>query len=135
MILAKGALEIALDPGPGFYSRLFLVEKVSVGWCPVIDLSHPNEFVQLTPFKMESVAFVLLSVREGDFLASLDLVDAYFQIPILGEAIGVHVGGDGLPVQRPVFRTVDRAPGLHQGLRSSVSMGSLARDPTSPVFG
>ena len=28
-MLAKGALEIALDPGPGFYSRLFLVEKVS----------------------------------------------------------------------------------------------------------
>ena len=28
-MLAKGALEIALDPGPGFYSRLFLVEKAS----------------------------------------------------------------------------------------------------------
>ena len=51
-------------------------------WRPVIDLSHLNEFVQLTPFKMETVASVLLSVREGDFLASLDLKDAYFQIPI-----------------------------------------------------
>ena len=81
-MLAKGALEIALDPGPGFYSRLFLVEKASGGWRPVIDLSHLNEFVQLTPFKMETVASVLLSVREGDFLASLDLKDAYFQIPI-----------------------------------------------------
>ena len=30
-ILAKGALEIARDPGPGFYSRLFLVEKASGG--------------------------------------------------------------------------------------------------------
>ena len=81
-MLAKGALEIARDPGPGFYSRLFLVEKVSGGWRPVIDLSHLNEFVQLTPFKMETVASVLLSVREGDFLASLDLKDAYFQILI-----------------------------------------------------
>ena len=63
-MLAKGALEIALDPGPGFYSRLFLVEKASG--------------VQLTPFKMETVASELLSVREGDFLASLDLKDAYF---------------------------------------------------------
>ena len=81
-MLAKGALEIARDPGPGFYSRLFLVEKASGGWRPVIDLSHLNEFVQLTPFKMETVASVLLSVREGDFLASLDLKDAYFQIPI-----------------------------------------------------
>ena len=82
VMLAKGALEIAVDPGPGFYSSLFLVEKASRGWRPVISLSHLNEFVQLTPFKMETVALVLLSVREGDFLASLDLKDAYFQIPI-----------------------------------------------------
>ena len=81
-MLAKGALEIALDPGLGFYSRLFLVEKASRGWRPVIDLSHRNEFVQLTPFKTETVVSVLLSVRQGDFLASLDLKDAYFQIPI-----------------------------------------------------
>ena len=81
-MLAKGALEIARDPGPGFYSRLFLVEKATGGWRPVIDLSHLNDSVQLTPFKMETVALVLLSVREGDFLASLDLKDAYFQIPI-----------------------------------------------------
>ena len=52
------------------------------GWRPVISLSHLNEFVQLTRFKMETVASVLLSVREGDFLASLDLKDTYFQIPI-----------------------------------------------------
>ena len=81
-MLAKEALEIARDPGHGFYSRLFLVEKASGGCRPVIDLSHLNDFVQLTSFKMETVASVLLSVREGDFLASLDLKDAYFQIPI-----------------------------------------------------
>ena len=85
-MLAKGALEIARDPGPGFYSRLFLVEKATGGWSPVIDLSHLNDFVQLTSFKMETVALVLLSVREGDFLASLDLKDAYFQIPIHGSS-------------------------------------------------
>ena len=85
-MLAKGALEIARDPGPGFYSRLFLVEKATGGWRPVIDLSHLNDFIQLTPFKMETVASVLLSVREGDFLASLDLKDAYFQIPIHGSS-------------------------------------------------
>ena len=55
-------------------------------WRPLIDLSHLNDFVQLTPFKMETVASVLLSVREGDFLASLDLKDAYFQIPIHGSS-------------------------------------------------
>ena len=48
----------------------------------MIDLSHLNEFVLQTPFKMETVNSVLLSVREGDFLASIDLKDAYFQIPV-----------------------------------------------------
>ena len=52
----------------------------------MIDLSHLNDFVQLMPFKMETVASVLLSVIEGDFLASLDLKDAYFQIPIHGSS-------------------------------------------------
>ena len=52
----------------------------------MIDLSHLNDFVQLTSFKMETVASVLLSVREGDFLASLDLKDAYFQILIHGSS-------------------------------------------------
>ena len=54
---------------------------------------------------------------------------------ILEEAIEVHVGGDGLPVLRPVFRTVDHSPDLYQGLRSRVSVGSLARDLTSLVPG
>ena len=84
-MISKGALERVPDPGPGFYSRLFLVEKASGGWRPVIDLSPFNEFVQQTPFKMEtasSASSVLLSVRKGDFLASIDLKDAYFQIPV-----------------------------------------------------
>ena len=51
-------------------------------WRPMISLSHLNEFVHLTRFKMETVASVLLSVREGDFLASLDLKNAYYQILI-----------------------------------------------------
>ena len=41
-----------------------------------------NEFVRQTPFKMETTASVLLSVRKGDFLASVDQKDTYFQIPI-----------------------------------------------------
>ena len=68
-MVAKGALEIVADPGPGFYSRLFLVEKATRGWRPVIDLSPLIGFVRQTPFKMETAASVLLSVREGDFLA------------------------------------------------------------------
>ena len=48
----------------------------------MIDLSHLNEFVLQAPFRMETVVSVLLSIREGDFLASLDLKDTYFAIPV-----------------------------------------------------
>ena len=48
----------------------------------MIDLSHLNEFVLQTPFKMETVPSVLLFVQEGDFLASIDLKDTYFQMPV-----------------------------------------------------
>ena len=130
-MLAKGALEITRDPGPGFYSRLFLV-KASGGWRPVISLSHMNEFVQLTRFKMETVASVLLSVREGAGSERRVLSDP--DPSIFEEAIEVHIGGDGLPVPSPVFRTVDCSPGLHQG-RGRVSVGTHSRDQTSPLSG
>ena len=54
---------------------------------------------------------------------------------IFEEAIEVHVGGDGLPVPSSVLQTVDRPPGLHQGLRVRVSVGTLPQDQTSPVSG
>ena len=81
-MLAKGVLEIVPDPGPGFYSRLFLVEKATGSWRPVIDLSTLNTFIRQTPFKMETVASVLNAVQENDLLASLDLKDAYCQVPV-----------------------------------------------------
>ena len=81
-MLTKGVLEIVPEPDPGFYSRLFLVEKSSGGWRPVIDLSPLNQFVRQTPFRTETPSSVLLAVRKGDFLASIDLKDAYFQIPV-----------------------------------------------------
>ena len=137
-MLAKDALEIVLDPGRNFYSRLFLVEKAMGGWRPVIDLSHLNGVVLQTPFKMESIASVLLSIREGDFLASIDLKDAYFQIPVRQSSrklLKFLSGGCSLPVQGPVLRTVSCPSGLHQGVCSSLCIGSLPRDSSSQVPG
>ena len=65
-LIAKGAVELAPLPSPGFYSRLFVVWKTSGSWRPVIDLSHLNRFVDVSPFQMETIQSVLLSVRQGD---------------------------------------------------------------------
>ena len=81
-LVEKGALELAPLPSPGFYSRVFVVMKASGSWRPVIDLSTLNLRVRKTPFKMETLQSVLLSVRSGDWMVSIDLKDAYLQVPV-----------------------------------------------------
>ena len=80
-LLAKGAIEEA-PPSPGFYSHLFVVPKVTGGFRPIIDLSALNRFVATTKFKMETIRTVMAAVRQGDWMVSLDLQDAYLQVPV-----------------------------------------------------
>ena len=80
--ISKGVVELAPMPSPGFYSRLSVVWKTSGSWRPVIDLSHLNRFLAPSPFKMETIQSVLLSVRPGDWMVSIDLKKAYLQIPV-----------------------------------------------------
>ena len=80
-LLSKGAIEPA-SSCPGFYSRLLVTPKVSDGWRLVIDLSFLNRFVSLSHFHMETAQSVLQSLRSGDWLISLDLLDAYLQVPV-----------------------------------------------------
>ena len=81
-LIAKGAVELAPLPSPGFYSRLLVVWKTSGSWRPVINLSHLNRFVDVSHFQMETIQSVLLSVRQGDWMASIDLKEAYLQVPV-----------------------------------------------------
>ena len=81
-LVAKSAVELAPLPSLGFYSRLFVVWKTSGSWRPVIDLSTLNLFVDVAHFRMETIQSVLLSVRQGDWMASIDLKEAYLQVPV-----------------------------------------------------
>ena len=80
--MAKSAVELAPLLSLGFYSRLFVVWKTSGSWSPVIDLSTLNLFVDVAHFRMETIQPVLLSVRQGDWMASIDLKEAYLQVPV-----------------------------------------------------
>ena len=85
-LISKGAVKLAPLPSLGFYSRLFVVWKTLGSWHPVIDLSHLNRFLASSPFKMETIQSVLLSVRPGDWMVSIDLKEAYLQIPVHPES-------------------------------------------------
>ena len=80
-LLDKEAIESA-PPSPGYYSRLFVTPKVTGGWRPVIDLSILNGWVTVSSFHMETAQSVLQSLRPGDWMVSLDLQDAYLQVPV-----------------------------------------------------
>ena len=80
-LLQKGAVELA-PLTPGFYSRLFVTQQPSGKWRPIIDLSALNRVVVLSRFHMETPQSVLRSVRQGDWMVSFDLKDAYLQVPV-----------------------------------------------------
>ena len=77
----KDAIE-AVEDQRGFYSRLFVVPKPDGKFRPIIDLSSLNDYLLKESFEMETVASVLQAIRKNDWMISLDLKDAYFQIPI-----------------------------------------------------
>ena len=84
-LLLKRAIEQAPQT-PGFYSRLFVVQKDSEAWCPIIDLSTLNTYIVSQHFHMETPQSALRSIRQGDWMISLDLQDAYLQVPIHPES-------------------------------------------------
>ena len=68
---------------PGeFLSNMFLILKKTGDLRPGINLKPLNEFVAKIHFKMEGIHLVQDLVKSGDYLATIDLKDAYFNIPI-----------------------------------------------------
>ena len=87
---------------------------------------------------MKTPNSALLAVRKNDFLASIDLKDAYFQIPVHPSSRKLpsfRLERCGLPVQSPVFRAVDCPASVHKSFRGSFVLGSLSRSPPALIPG
>ena len=81
-LVKKGAINEVYHCKNEFISNLFLVPKKTGDFRPVINLKPLNQFVEEIHFKMENIQMVLNAVSPGDYMASLDLKDAYFSVPI-----------------------------------------------------
>lgn len=83
-LLLKGAIEMVplSKRGKGFYSRFFLVQKIVEKWRPILDLRELNSYLIKLSFRMVSLQDILRLLNPGDYMATLDLEDAYFHVPI-----------------------------------------------------
>ena len=74
--------QLEYPPEAGFLSNIFLVPKKDGGQRPVINLKTLSQFVNTEHFKMEDIHTMKDLLRQGDWLAKVDLKDVYFAIPI-----------------------------------------------------
>ena len=82
-LLQKGAIEQIQDrPQEGYFSMYFLVPKKTGDLRPILNLKPINHTIQKSTFKMETLQSVIIAIQPGEWLASIDLKDAYFHIPI-----------------------------------------------------
>lgn len=81
-LLSKGAIVEVEHCSKEFISNIFVVPKKTGDLRPVINLKPLNEWVCKARFKMETIEFARQLIHRDDFMASIDLKDAYFSIPI-----------------------------------------------------
>jgi hypothetical protein len=83
VMLLKGAIEHVPNPlSPGFYSLIFLRPKKNGELRPIIDLSRLNVSILCPTFKMETAQSIRAVLAKGQWVASIDMQDAYFHLPI-----------------------------------------------------
>lgn len=81
-LLYMGAIESALVSELQFLSSFFIIEKPSGGWRFILNLKNLNRFIIAPHFKLEDWKTIIRLISPGDYLTSIDLIDAYFLIPV-----------------------------------------------------
>ncbi|CAK1599031.1 unnamed protein product [Parnassius mnemosyne] len=80
-MLKSGVLEQA-EPSASFLSTFFLVPKPDGSYRPILNLKQLNRFVKTKPFRLFSHFRVPTFLQHQDWMAKLDLSQAYFHVPI-----------------------------------------------------
>lgn len=81
-LLSSGAIS-AVKPCKGqFISNVFTVPKSDGSYRLVINLKYLNQFVKAEHFKLEDQKTVARVLHHNVYLATLDLKDAYFLVPV-----------------------------------------------------
>ena len=82
-LLAKGVLVHSQHEPGEFISPIFLrLKKNAIDYIMILNLKELNSFVEYEHFKMESLRFVTDMMTPNCYMASIDIKDAYYTVPI-----------------------------------------------------
>ena len=133
-LLHKGAIEQAPQT-PGFYSRLFVVQKDSGSWRPIIDLSTLNTFsVATLPHGDSSVRPTLHSPRRLD-----DLIGPSGRLPSSSNTPGItsvsslHDGRSPIPVQGTMLQANNCPSGFYKAYGPNIRHSPSLRYQDPPI--
>ena len=80
--LDKGIIEKTCHSEPEFISNVFTREKRDGSRRVILNLSALNPFIEYHHFKMDTIETVIGLIRSNCYMASLDLSNAYFSVPV-----------------------------------------------------
>lgn len=81
-MLHAGVITKAIHCRLEFISNIFVRPKQNGGYRLILNLSKINKFVEYNHFKMETLSTALELLEPNMFMASVDLKDAYYSVPI-----------------------------------------------------
>jgi len=81
-LLDKGVISITEAFDSDFFSSLFVRPKKDGSYRTILNLKNLNKECDTYHFKIESIKQVIHMITPGCFLASLDIRDAFYSIPI-----------------------------------------------------
>ncbi len=81
-MIAKGVIAHSEFEHGQFVSNIFTRPKRDGGFRMILNLSILNKYVTYQHFKMDTFANALTLLSPGDYMASVDLKDAYYTVPI-----------------------------------------------------
>ena len=82
-MLEKQAVSVVQPNKDSFISQLFVIPKKDEGYRPVVNLKALNRFIAEEHFKMEGFHMVKDLAESRDWMAKIDLKDAYFLVPVM----------------------------------------------------
>ena len=81
-LLAKGVIATTIAEPNDYFSHLFLRPKKDGNFRTILNLKGLNKDCQTNHFKMESISNVISLISKNMYMASIDIRDAFYSVPI-----------------------------------------------------